>query len=158
MLRAFIRKIWKVVNWPFLRTLPVTVCSLPLLPESCYHSGTTPWLIRIRKNGCMESKTPWAIGASRATFQPFVSFKMSTTTSIRCGSTVTISLQSWVLCYPSNITDATDIPLDDLPIDRYADIENLVGPRHISSHCRMRQGREGQRAMGVLDELRIPLP
>lgn len=28
MLRAFISKIWKVVNWPFLRTLPVTV--LPL--------------------------------------------------------------------------------------------------------------------------------
>lgn len=74
----------------------------------------------------MESKTPWATGASRATFQPFVNFKMSTTTSIRCGSTVTISLQSWVLCYPSNITDATGIPLDVLPIERYADIENLV--------------------------------
>lgn len=27
---------------------------------------------------------------------------------------------------PEQYIDATDIPLDDLPIDRYADIENLV--------------------------------
>lgn len=51
MLRAFISKIWKVVNWPFLRTLPVTV--LPLFTAIAWNhalvdANTDKWLYEIK--------------------------------------------------------------------------------------------------------------
>lgn len=115
MLRAFIGKIWKVVNWPFLRTLPVTV--LPLFTAIAWNhalvdANTDKWLYEIKD----------ALG-DVPTFRQFRDERNDFHTT-RINSNDFLAKLGFML--PEQYIDATDIPLDDLPIDRYADIENLV--------------------------------
>lgn len=128
MLRAFISKIWKVVNWPFLRTLPVTVLPLftaitagillSLWNHALVDTNTDKWLYGI-KNALGD----WGVEGDVSIFRQFEDehndFHM-----MRINSNDFLAKLGFML--PEQYIDATDIPLDDLPIDRYADIENLV--------------------------------
>lgn len=121
MLRAFISKIWKVVNWPFLRTLPVTV--LPLFTAIAWNhalvdTNTDKWLYGI-KNALGD----WGVEGDLPNFRQFQD-EHNDFHTMRINSDDFLAKLGFML--PKQYTDATGIPLDDLPIDRYADIENLV--------------------------------
>lgn len=128
MLRAFISKIWKVVNWPFLRTLPVTVLPLftaitagillSLWNHALVDTNTDKWLYGI-KNALGD----WGVEGDVPTFRQFQD-EHNDFHTMRINSNDFLAKLGFML--PEQYTDATGIPLDDLPIDMYADIENLV--------------------------------
>ncbi|KJY01243.1 hypothetical protein TI39_contig298g00068 [Zymoseptoria brevis] len=137
MIRSSFRFIWKVAKWPFLLTLPVTF--LPFLlasisgiifafwNDALVYDNTAKWLLEVK-----ELMGDWGVGGNAPTFRQFQDTHNDFRT-MRINSNDFLEKLDFIL--PEQYFDDTGTPKEDLPIDKYADIDNLVRDTSPTARC-----------------------
>ncbi|SMR47233.1 unnamed protein product [Zymoseptoria tritici ST99CH_1A5] len=137
MIRSSFRSIWKIAKWPFLLTLPVTF--LPFLlasisgiifafwNDALIYDNTDKWLLEVK-----ELMGDWGVGGNAPTFRQFQDTHNDFRT-MRINSNDFLEKLDFIL--PEQYYDDTGTPTEDLPIDKYADIENLVRDTSPTARC-----------------------
>ncbi|WPA99535.1 uncharacterized protein RHO25_004153 [Cercospora beticola] len=137
MIRALLRFVWKAFKWPFLLTLPATF--LPLLVtiisgislafwfEQQVTANTDRFLYDVK-----DSMSDWGVGGDAPSFRQFQDTHNDFHT-MRINSNDFLSKLDFML--PQQYYDEEGIPREDLPIDKYPDIENLVRDISPTSRC-----------------------
>ena len=137
MIKAFLRLVWRVIKWPFLLTLPVTL--LPLLTsiaggvilsfwnDALVDANTDKWLYEIK-----DAMGDWGVGGGVPSFRQFQDTHNDFHT-MRINSNDMLQKLDFML--PEQYSDDDGVPTEDLPIDKYADIENLVRDISPTARC-----------------------
>ncbi|KAI5367896.1 hypothetical protein Slin15195_G030300 [Septoria linicola] len=136
MLRNLIRLLWRIVKWPFLLTLPVTLLPLliAMLDGIVYAFWNNAYVGENIDKFLYEAKDnlgDWGVGKGVPSFRQFQDTHNDFHT-MRINSNDFLEKLGFIL--PEQYSEESGIPTEDLPIDKYADIENIV--RDISTEAR----------------------
>jgi hypothetical protein len=128
MIRALFRFVGKVIKWTFLLTLPVTIVPLftaitagillSFWNDALVDANTDEWLFAAK-----DAMGDWGVGGGVPSFRQFQDTHNDFHT-MRINSNDFVQKLDFML--PEQYTDKDGLPAEHLPLDKYADIENLV--------------------------------